>query len=137
MLLSGNQLTNIGTFENLPQLRYLYIQDNKIGEGGNVKIPDFSGCPRMQYLIGFNNKFSGYENGAFKDLGMVRVIDFSNNPNLSQSAMEKIFEDLVKNWENSNRGGVSINFKGCGSQSEVALESILFLRGKGWSITID
>ena len=137
IFLNANQFTDIGTFENLPALRYLYIQDNKIGTQGNVEIPDFTDCPRMQYLIAYNNNFSSYKSGAFVGLGSVRVIDFSDNPNLSQQAMEKMLEDLVKNWENSSRGGVSVNLRGCGAQSEVALESVLFLRSKGWSITID
>ena len=137
IFLSANQFTDIGTFENLPSLRYLYIQDNKIGTLGNVKIPDFTDCPRLQYLIAYNNNFNGYTSGAFVGLGSVRVIDFSDNPNLSQQAMENMLEDLVSNWENSSRGGVSVNLRGCGSQSEVALESVLFLRSKGWSITID
>jgi len=51
--------------------------------------------------------------------------------------MEKIFEDLVTNWENSNRGGVTVNLRGCGSQSDLALENVVLLRSKGWSITID
>ena len=137
LLLSGNQFTGIGTFENLTALRYLYIQDNAIGSLSNVEIPDFSDCPAMQYLIAYNNNFRSYKSGSFANLLAVRIIDFSNNPNLSQQAMEKMFEDLVTNWTNSNRGGVSINLRSCGSQSELALESVLFLRSKGWSITID
>ena len=134
ILLNSNQFTNIGTFENLPALRYLYIQDNQIGSLGNVEIPDFSDCPRMQYLIAYNNNFRSYKSGAFVNLGSVRVIDFSNNPNLSQQAMEKMLEDLVSNWNNSSRGGVTVNLNGCGAQSELANESIVFLRSKGWSI---
>ena len=137
IFLNSNQCTDIGTFENLPALRYLYIQDNKIGTLGNVDIPDFTDCPRLQYLIAYNNNFRGYTSGSFTSLFAIRVIDFSDNKNLSQSDMEKIFEDLVTNWENSNRGGVTVNLRGCGSQSEVALDSVKFLRSKGWSITID
>tara|TARA_B100000925_G_scaffold27489_1_gene18390 strand:- start:4784 stop:7306 length:2523 start_codon:yes stop_codon:yes gene_type:complete len=137
ILLNSNQFTNIGTFENLPSLRYLYIQDNLIGSLGNVEIPDFSDCPRLQYLIAYNNNFRSYKSGSFVNLGSVRVIDFSNNPNLSQQAMEKMFEDLVSNWNNSSRGGVTVNLRSCGSQSDLAKESILFLRSKGWSILID
>ena len=137
IFLNSNQCTDIGTFENLPALRYLYIQDNKIGTLGNVNIPDFTDCPRLQYLIAYNNNFRGYTSGSLTSLFAIRVIDFSDNPNLSQQAMEKILEDLVSNWENSNRGGVTINLRGCGTQSEVALDSVKFLRSKGWSVTID
>jgi hypothetical protein len=138
LLLSGNQFTGIGTFENLTALRYLYIQDNKIGTTGIVGIPDFSDCPAMQYLIGYNNNFQGYTPGSFTNLSAVRIIDFSNNPKLGQSAMTTIFKDLVDNWKNSNRGGVSINLSNCGSQSQTTNEEYIpFLRSKGWSITID
>ena len=137
ILLSGNQLTNIGTFENLPALRYLYIQDNLIGTQGNVKIPDFSDCPRLQYVIGYNNNFTGYQTGSFANLTSVRTIDFSDNRNLSPSAMNRIFEDLVKNWENSNRGGVNVNFRRCGIPSEAAQLNIEFLQEKNWSISTD
>jgi len=137
LLLSGNQFNDINQFENLPSLRYLYIQDNQIGSGGIVEIPDFNECPRMQYLVAYNNNFRNYKSGSFSNLTSVRLIDFSNNPNLSQQAMEKMLADLVTNWENSNRGGVSINLRSCGSQSDLALESILILRSKGWSVTID
>lgn len=134
LLLSGNQFNDIKQFENLPSLRYLYIQDNQIGSGGIVEIPDFSECPRMQYLVAYNNNFRSYKSGSFSNLTSVRLIDFSNNPNLSQQAMEKMFEDLVTNWENSNRGGVTVNLNDCESQSDLANISILFLRSKGWTI---
>jgi len=137
LLLSGNQLTGIGKFENLTNLRYIYIQDNKIGTLGNVDIPDFSDCPALQYLIGYNNNFVGYKTGSFTNLLAIRTIDFSDNINLSPQAMKQMFIDLVTNWENSNRGGVSINLRGCGAQTDVALENIVFLRSKGWSISID
>ena len=138
LLLSGNEFTGIGTFENLTALRYLYIQDNKIGTTGIVGIPDFSDCPAMQYLIGYNNNFQGYTPGSFTNLSAVRIIDFSNNPKLGQTAMTTIFKDLVDNWKNSNRGGVSINLSNCGPQSERSnTEYIPFLRSKGWSISID
>ena len=138
LLLSGNEFTGIGTFENLTALRYLYIQDNKIGTTGIVGIPDFSDCPSLQYLIGYNNNFQGYTPGSFTNLSAVRIIDFSNNPKLGQSAMTTIFKDLVDNWKNSNRGGVSINLSNCGSQSQTTNEEYIpFLRSKGWSITID
>jgi len=138
LLLSANQFTGIGTFENLTNLRYLYIQDNKIGTLGNVDIPDFSDCPRLQFLIASNNDFFGYTPGSFTNLGAIRIIDFSDNERLQQSSMTKMFEDLVDNWKNSNRGGVSINLAGCGKQSRKTLdEYIPFLQSKGWSINFD
>jgi len=138
ILLSGNDFTNIGTFENLPTLRYLYIHDNDIGRGGGgaVKIPDFTDCPSLQYLSGYNNNFKGYEKGSFEGLTSIKSIDFSNNPDLPSSAVDNIFKDLKTNWENANRGGVGVNLGGCKPPSdEVLKDEIAFLKTKGWTIT--
>jgi hypothetical protein len=136
LYLQGNQLVNIGEFINLPSLTYLYIQDNLIGQVGAAEIPDLSDCPSLRFFIAYNNKFENYKPGAFASLTQIRIIDLSDNP-LKESAMEKIFEDLYTNWNTVKRGSVTINLRGCGSQSETALEYILILRNNGWSITID
>jgi len=132
----SNQLIDIGEFNNLPQLTDLYIQDNLIGQIGNAKIPDLSDCPKLRYFTAYNNQFKYYTLGSFTNLYLIRVIDLSDNP-LTEQSMEQIFEDLYTNWQSVNRGGVTINLRGCGPQSELALEFVVILRSKGWSISID
>jgi hypothetical protein len=137
LYLHSNKLVNIGKFINLPKLRYLYIQDNLIGQVGEAKIPDLSDCPSLRYFIAYNNKFEQYEPGAFANLIQIRLIDLSDNP-FTELALEKMLEDLYLNWQTINRGSVTINLRGCGViESTTTLEYIAVLRTKGWSITID
>ena len=136
LFLQSNQLTDIGEFINLPALQYLYIQDNLIGQTGGAEIPDFSDVPSIRYLIAYNNQFKYYTPGSFTNLYRIRFIDLSDNP-LTEQAMEKMLEDLYTNYQTVNRGSVTINLRGCGPQSELALEFVVILRSKGWSITID
>tara|TARA_B100001059_G_scaffold8070_1_gene6748 strand:- start:7512 stop:10034 length:2523 start_codon:yes stop_codon:yes gene_type:complete len=136
LYLQGNQLVNIGDFINLPNLQYLYLQDNLIGQAGSAEIPDLTDCPSMRFFIAYNNLFKNYKSGSFAGLTQVRLIDLSDNP-LTEQAMEQMFEDLYTNWNTAKRGSVTINLRGCGPQSEAALEFVLILRNNGWSITID
>ena len=136
LYLQSNELKSISTFENLPNLKYLYIQDNLIGQIGDATIPDLTGCPNLQYFIAYNNLFRNYTTGAFSSLTSIRIIDLSDNP-LTQQTMEKILEDLFENYKSANRGNVTINLRGCGQQSDLALETVVILRSKGWNVTID
>ena len=122
----------MGTPENLPGLEYIYVHNNQIVG----TIPDFSGCPKLYYLIMYNNQFTAYESGSLTSLLRIRYIDISNN-NLTQQALESIIDDLYTNWKSSNRGGVTVNIRGNGAPSEDTLETIAILRSKGWSITHD
>jgi len=90
----------------------------------------------MRYLIAYNNQFKYYTPGSFTNLYRIRFIDLADNP-LTEQAMEKMLEDLYTNYQTVNRGGVTINLRGCGPQSELALDFVVILRSKGWSITID
>ena len=136
LYLQSNQLKDIGEFINLPALQYLYIQDNLIGQEGSATIPDLSDCPGLRYFVAYNNKFKTYTSGAFTNLYLIRLIDLSDNP-LTEQSMEQMLEDLYTNYQTVKRGGVTINLRGCGPQSELALEFVLTLRSKGWSISID
>ena len=136
LYLQSNQLRDIGNFTVLPSLTYLYIQDNLIGIQGDAEIPDLSDCPGLRFFVAYNNQFENYKPGAFANLTQIRLIDVSDNP-LKQSAMETMLEDLFENWNKAKRGSVTINLRGCGEQSDKALEFILILRSNGWTITID
>lgn len=132
LFLENNKFTSMGTFENLTSVRYIYVHNNDI----QGTIPDFSECPILYYLIMYNNQFTAYESGSFKDLRTIRYIDLSDN-NLTQQALEQIFDDLYENWKSSNRGGVTVNVRGNGAPSAVTLDVIDILKSKGWSITHD
>lgn len=136
LYLQSNQLKDIGNFVTLPNLTYLYIQDNLIGQQGSAEIPDLSDCPSLRFFVAYNNLFKNYKPGAFANLTQIRLIDVSDNP-FTEQAMEKMLEDLFDNWSKAKRGSVTINLRGCGQQSETALEFIAILRSNGWSITID
>ena len=140
MYLYNNKFDAITEPGSLPNLRRLYVHQNNI----QGVIPDFTSCPRMQYLALFTNKFNGYTVGSFKELYNIRYIDVSNN-NLPQSAINKIVDDLYENWTSYKRGGVSINLRNntaIGASiktlpSDPQLDKIYELRAGGWSITID
>lgn len=49
-----------GTFGNLRNLYYLYWYSyRRTGRGGNVQLPDISGCPSLRYFIMHTNDFTG------------------------------------------------------------------------------
>jgi hypothetical protein len=130
LFLYNNRFTSIGTFQNLPRLRYFYAHNNQIAG----EIPDFTECPYLYYLILYNNRFTNYKQGSFKELYRIRYMDISNN-SLTQQAIEQIINDLVDNYEEVNRGGVTINLRNNSAPNEGTLEKIAFLRSKGWNIT--
>ena len=104
------------------------------------EIPDFTECPKLRYLAMYNNSFTSYKEGAFKELNRVRYIDLSSN-NLSQTSIDKIVDDLYDNYTAVPRGGVTINIKnniGIGSvlptlPSEEQIDKINILKTKGWN----
>jgi len=136
LYLHNNKFTSLGTFENLPYLYYFYCHnqytDGNAGISG--EIPDFSGCPNMYYLVMYNNNFSSYKTGSFETLYNLRYLDISNN-SLSSQAIDQVIEDLYTNYVAVPRGRVSINIRGNQLPGEDALDKIVILQSKGWSIT--
>ena len=136
LYLHNNKFTSLGTFENLPYLYYFYCHnqytDGNAGISG--EIPDFSGCPNMYYLVMYNNNFSSYKTGSFETLYNLRYLDISNN-SLSSQAIDQVIEDLYTNYVAVPRGRVSINIRGNQLPGEDALDKIVILLSKGWSIT--
>ena len=124
----------------MPRLRRFYVHNNNI-EG---EIPDFTECPRMEYLTLFSNKFTSYKADSFKSLYYIRYIDVSNN-NLTQQAINKIVDDLYENYEVYPRGRVTINMRdnyAFGNQNALVLPSldqldkIDVLKNAGWTFLI-
>ena len=136
LYLHNNKFTSLGTFENLPYLYYFYCHNQFVDGNSGIsgEIPDFSGCPKMYYLVMYNNNFSSYKSGSFETLYNLRYLDVSNN-SLSSQAIDQIIEDLYTNYVAVPRGRVSINIRGNQLPGEEALDKIIILRSKGWSIT--
>ena len=141
LYLNNNKFTTLSAFVNLPKLRYFYCH-NQFTDGApgiSGQIPDFSSCPRMYYLIMYNNSFTSYESGSFESLSNLKYLDISNNQ-LSSTALEQIILDLYTNYTDTPRRGVTINIKNAmasgNTLEESTLENITILRSKGWTIII-
>ena len=130
LYLHNNNLTGLGNLVNLQQLRRFYAHNNSI----TGTIPNFSECPRLDYLILYNNQFTDYTSGSFSGLTRVRYIDVSGN-SLTQQAVDQILIDSLANYNSAARRGVTINLRNNATPSESGQENVLLLRSKGWNIT--
>jgi len=128
----NNEFTALSTFTNLGYLAYFYAHNNKIAG----EIPSFAGCPNLYYLILFNNLLTNYKSGGFATNYNLRYLDLSGNL-LTSQAVNQIIADLLTNYNNVKRGGVTINLRGNALPSGIALDSIDILRSKGWSIVFN
>lgn len=128
----NNEFTALSTFTNLGYLAYFYAHNNKIAG----EIPSFAGCPNLYYLILFNNLLTNYKSGGFATNYNLRYLDLSGNL-LTGQAVNQIIADLLTNYNNVKRGGVTINLRGNALPSGIALDSIDILRSKGWSIVFN
>ena len=141
LYLHNNKYTGLSEFSNLPNLRYFYCH-NQFTDGApgiSGQIPDFSSCPRMYYLIMYNNSFTSYKTGAFESLYQLKYLDISNNE-LSSQALEQIIEDLYSNYTTTPRGGVTVNVKNAmvsgATLPDPTLEKIVLLRAKSWTVIL-
>ena len=141
LYLHNNKYTGLSEFVNLPNLRYFYCH-NQFTDGSSGilgEIPDFTSCPRMYYLVMYNNAFSSYKKGSFESLAQLKYLDISNN-SLQTTSVEQIVEDLYTNYTNAPRGGVTINLKNSlktgATFSEDTLDTIILLQAKGWTVII-
>ena len=130
LYLHNNNLTGLGNLVNLQQLRRFYAHNNNI----TGSIPNFNECPRLDYLILYNNQFTDYTSGSFSGLTRVRYIDVSGN-SLTQQAVDQILIDSLANYNAAARRGVTINLRNNATPSESGQENVLLLRSKGWNIT--
>ena len=141
LYLHNNKYTGLSEFSNLPNLRYFYCH-NQFTDGApgiSGQIPDFSSCPRMYYLIMYNNSFTSYKTGAFESLYQLKYLDISNNE-LSSQALEQIIEDLYSNYTTTPRGGVTVNLKNAmisgATLPDPTLDKIVLLRAKSWTVIL-
>ena len=141
LYLHNNKYTGLSEFSNLPNLRYFYCHNQFTDGAPGISgiIPDFSSCPRMYYLIMYNNAFTSYDTGSFESLYQLKYLDISNN-SLSAQALEQIVEDLYSNYTTTPRGGVTVNIRNAmipgATLPESSLETIVLLRAKGWTVIL-
>lgn len=129
LYLHRNQLESfIGL--NTPNLRRLFISYNQI----TGIIPDMNNLELCYDLYMNNNQFSGYSPGSLVGLRSLRRFDLSNNPGLTGQSVNDIIADMIANYENNPRGGVTVNLANTATATGDAVEQIEFLRAAGWNI---
>ena len=127
----SNQLTGFLGL-NCPNMRRLFISYNLI----TGSFPNVSNMEKMYDLYANNNNFTTYEEGALVGCRALRAFDISNNPNLPTGAVNQIIADMVANYENNPRSGVSVNLRNTATPTGEAVEQIEFLRAKGWNMRL-
>jgi len=132
LYLYNNQFTSLSKFQNLPNLTYFYANNNLL----SGTIPSFSECPSLYYLILYNNQFTNYTSGSLTTNYKLRYLDLSSNQ-LSQQAVNSLINDLFSNYTAVNRGGVTVNLRFNALPSGDALDKVLFLKSKGWTIVYE
>ena len=135
----NNQLDGtIGEFVNLNNLYYFYAHNNKLVGA----LPSFAGAPNIRYIILFNNNLTNYIGGALTSNTRMNYLDLSNN-DFVQTALNQLIDDLYTNYQNSPRGGVTINLKNIRNNgvlvipSEEQLDKVDQLRNAGWNVRLD
>lgn len=126
-----NQLTQFSGL-NCPNMRRLFISLNQI----TGTFPNVSNMDKMYDLYANNNNFTNYEEGALVGCRALRAFDISNNPNLPTGSVNQIIADMVANYENNPRSGVSVNIRNTATPTGEAVEQIEFLRAKGWNMRL-
>ena len=107
---SNNIIDSIGTLSNLNSLNYFYAADNQI----TGTIPDFSSAaPNLQFIGIDNNSFTAYVAGSLRTMTRLRSLNLKDN-NLTTQTVDTILEDLLINYNNARRSGVTINLTGTG-----------------------
>lgn len=127
----SNQLTGFAGLET-PNLRRLFISYNLI----TGAVPDMNNLVLCYDFYMNNNNFTDYTAGALIACRSLYRFDISNNPNLPAGAVNSIVADLVANYENNPRGGISVNLANTSIPTGDAVEQIEFLRSKGWNMRL-
>lgn len=123
-----NQLTGFSG-ASCPNMRRLFISYNQI----TTPIPDMNNLTRMYDFYCNNNQITDYTEGALTGARALLRFDISNNP-LTTGAVNTLIADMVANYENNPRGGVSVNIRNTATPTGDAVEQIEYLRTKGWNI---
>lgn len=132
--LQSNNLTSVGQLSSLTSLTRLNLSNNSI----SGSIPDLSTCTRLSTISLANNNFNSYSSGTFTNLTRVRFIDISGNTSMSDEQIGKILSDLVINYNNSPRSGVTLNFRNTsGPLGQDERDLVEELKLNGWNVTTD
>tara|TARA_Y100000004_G_scaffold172503_1_gene209392 strand:+ start:967 stop:3576 length:2610 start_codon:yes stop_codon:yes gene_type:complete len=132
--LQSNNLTGVGQLSSLTSLTTLNLSNNSI----SGSIPDLSTCTRLSTISLANNNFNSYSSGSFTNLTRVRFIDISGNTSMSDEQIGKILSDLVINYNNSPRSGVTLNFRNTsGPLGQDERDLVEELKLNGWNVTTD
>jgi hypothetical protein len=110
----------------------LFISYNQI----TGAVPDMNNLVLCYDFYMNNNNFTDYTAGALIACRSLYRFDISNNPNLPAGAVNSIVADLVANYENNPRGGISVNLANTSIPTGDAVEQIEFLRSKGWNMRL-
>jgi hypothetical protein len=147
VFLNNNLLSSFPGFDNTPSLNYAYLHNNQI-TGVIPRLGDSSQSPNLTRLIAFNNQLNGYASGSFIGLKRLELLDLARN-SLYEFDLNNIIDDLHTNYLSSPRSRVTINLQSQTNaigyspsvdslserEKEVA-EKIVFLRSKGWVISL-
>ena len=118
--LSSNDLSGITGFNNLNALTYFIIGNNPNLTGN---LPNFStGSPNIQYISINNCDLNSYPTGSLTDATRLRSLDLSNNQ-INQSNIDQILLDLLDNWDQARRSGVTINLLGNSAPSRIVINT--------------
>jgi Leucine-rich repeat (LRR) protein len=163
--LSGNYYTGSVPSFNGNQYYYLFFENNQLTgniplqQGANIRqfmvhynqltgnVPSFEFCPRLQYAYFYNNQLSGWSTETMNRNTWLRRLDISNNK-LSIGAVRNIISDMLENYQNNPRSGVTVNMLGQTDFSgnpvteaeviadEATADNLQFLRTVGWTVLI-
>ena len=95
-----------------------------------IRDEEFNLTPRQ--LI---NKLSKLDHWDYEDFFENNPTDNFNHFACKEKLIDQIIEDLYTNYVAVPRGRVSVNIRGNQLPGEDALDKIIILRSKGWSIT--
>jgi hypothetical protein len=106
---SSNNLTNISSTFNVPNLQSFFASNNKFA--GSLPVLDVA-CPKVERVSLNNNSFSSYlRKSGMVNLPSIKELDLSSNL-LSQTAVDNILFDLVDNYNLYPRKSVVVNLRG-------------------------
>lgn len=106
-------------------------------------MPDLTLSPKLSKVDFSNNSLTTYQSGSLSSNKYINTLNLSNN-DLFLGSAKRLLQDMQTNYNVRRRGGVTINLTG---NPKVTLgllnadgdtEAIIdFLKGKGWTISVD
>jgi hypothetical protein len=139
LFINQNQFTALGDL-NMDALEYFDCSSNII----SGPVPSFAFASNVKDVDFSNNKFNEYVAGTFATCLSLRKIVLSNNQ-LTLFDGFRILDDMVTNYNNNNRAGVSINMLGNTNITENQINQnptyagkLNFLRNiAGWTVLVN